>query len=225
MALGHLPGIDVVVESDDLEARPDDDVETAVKLDIAREFAQRPADPGNKRIVFRFFSAPTELVGEAHVEGLQVVHPGGAIELIETRLILRSIGYQGSPIDGVPFDSSLGVVPNDGGRVLGDGGQPVSGVYVTGWIKRGPRGVIGTNRTCAQQTVARLWADFDAGELARDVEDRTALLGVLAERGADRIDWEGWRSIDVAELKRGAELSRPRAKFVDIADMRATAKG
>jgi ferredoxin--NADP+ reductase len=219
LALGHLPGVDVIIDSDDLDPHPDDHVEALLKLDITREFAQRQPEPGNKRIVFRFLTSPAEIVGDAHVEGLKVVHAGGDTELVETPLVLRSIGYTGSPIDGVPFDDAKGIVPNASGRVLGDDGQPIPGVYVTGWIKRGPRGVIGTNRSCAVQTVAQLWEDFDEGTLARDVKDRAALLEVLAERGVYPVDWQGWRAIDTAERQRGADAARPRVKFVDIRDM------
>jgi ferredoxin/flavodoxin---NADP+ reductase len=224
LALGHLPGIDVIVDSDDLESQPDDDVETVLKLAIAREYAAREPSPDNKRIKFRFLTSPVEVAGSDRVEGVRVMHPGGDTELIETSLVLRSIGYTGTAIDGVPFDAANGVIPNHNGRVLDADGQPVSGVYVTGWIKRGPRGVIGTNRTCAEQTVAQLWEDYDNGTLARDIADRAALVQLLTERGADPIDWNGWRTIDVAERKRGAELSRPRVKFVDIANMLTAAK-
>jgi ferredoxin--NADP+ reductase len=224
LALGHLSGVDVIIDSDDLEPHPDDDVESALKLDIAREFAERNSEPVNKRIVFRFLTSPAELVGNARVEGLRVVRAGGDTELIETSLVLRSIGYTGSPIAGVPFDVAKGVVPNENGRVLGEDGQPIPRVYVTGWIKRGPRGVIGTNRACAEETVAQVWEDFDAGILNRDVEDRAALVAMLAERGANRIDWQGWRAIDLAERRRGAEATRPRIKFVDIRDMLAASR-
>jgi len=223
LALGYLPGVDVVIDSDDLESHPDDPVETALKLDIAREFVQRHPESGNKRIVLRFLTSPVELVGNGRVEGLRVAHPGGAIELIETPLVLRSIGYTGSPIDGVPFDTAKGIVPNENGRVLGERGEPLSGVYVTGWIKRGPRGVIGTNRTCAEQTVTQLWEDFDAGKLTRDVKDRAALVELLVGCGAYPVDWQGWRAIDSAERRRGADASRPRVKFVDIREMLAAA--
>ncbi|MGB8389381.1 FAD-dependent oxidoreductase [Mycobacterium sp.] len=237
LALGHLPGIDVIIDGADLEPHPDDDVETALKLEIAREFAQRTPEPGNKRIVFRFLTSPIELVGQGGVEGLRVVRnsvdetgalipgdPAGETELIDTSLVLRSIGYKGSRIDGVPFDAARGVVPNVNGRVLGEDGGPVPGLYVTGWIKRGPHGVIGTNRSCAQQTVAQLWEDFNTGALSRDVADRAALEKLLAQRGVKPIDWDGWRAIDAAECKRGAEASRPRIKFVAVADMLAAAK-
>jgi len=222
-ALSHLPGIDVIIDSDDLEPHPDDDVETVMKLRIAREFAQRAPSPGNKRIIFRFLTSPAEVVGDGHVEGLLVAHPGGDAELIATGVILRSIGYRGSPIDGLPFDAAQGVIPSDNGRVLSESGQPARGAYVTGWIKRGPRGVIGTNRSCAEQTVAKLWEDFDAGLLSRKVADRDALVALLADRTAAPVDWQGWRAIDAAERQRGSEASRPRVKFVDLADMLAVA--
>ena len=237
-ALGHLPGIDVIIDSDDLQPHPDDDVEARLKLDIAREFAQRTPDPGNKRIVLRFLTSPVELIGERHVTGLRLVHnrvdesgrlvpgdPAAGTELIETSLVLRAIGFYGTPIEGLPFDAASGTIPNADGRVLGEQDQPLPGVYVTGWIKRGPSGVIGTNRTCAEQTVARLWQDFDAGVLAGDVADRAALERLLRDRGADPVDWWGWRAIDAAERKRGADASRPRVKLVHISDMLTAARG
>ena len=229
-ALRFLPGIDVIVDSNDLDPHAGDDIETVMKLEVAREYAERKPSPGNKRIVFRFMTTPAEVVGEGRVQGLRVVHHGfdatgrlvpgaGHSEVIETSLILRSIGYQGSPVDGVPFDGDRCVIPNDRGRVLDHDGHPVQGVYVTGWIKRGPRGVIGTNRTCAEETVARVWEDFDDGRLSRDVQDRTALEELLRHRNAEPVDWSGWCSIDTAERKRGVEASRPRVKFVGVADM------
>lgn len=221
LALGHLPGVDIVIDSDDLEPQPGDDAETVMKLEIAREFAQRPQLPDNKRIVFRFLTSPLEVVGDDGAEGLRVTHPGGETEVIAARLILRSVGYQGTPVDGVAFDSISGVVPNDDGRVLGDDGLPVPGVYVTGWIKRGSRGVIGTNRSCAEQSVNKLWEDFDAGVLSRDVGDQAALTSLLAERVRQPVDWQGWRAIDAAERQRGEQADRPRVKLVDLADMLA----
>jgi len=237
LALAHLSGIDVVVESEDLEARPNDDVEIELKVDAAREYAEREPSPENKRIVFRFLTSPVEIVGSDRVEGLRVVRndvdesgtlvqgdPAGETELIETPLILRSIGHRGSPIQDLPFDEARCIVPNDRGRVLGDDGEPLPGVYVTGWIKRGAHGVIGTNKTDAEETVARLWEDFDDGKLSRDVQDRAALQELITQRDAETIDWRGWRAIDGAERQRGEEASRPRVKFVDVAEMLAAAK-
>ena len=117
LALGQLPGIDVIIDSDDLDSNPTEAVETALKLDIARGFAQRQPSPDNKRIVFRFMVSPAEIVGDGDVEGLRLVHnsfgPSGSLvsgdpdrdaELIETSLILRSIGHTGMAIEGVPFE-------------------------------------------------------------------------------------------------------------------------
>ncbi|MGV0814173.1 FAD-dependent oxidoreductase [Mycolicibacterium boenickei] len=217
LALGHLDGVDVIVDPQDL---PDDDeyddVETSFKLAIAREYAQRTPTAGNKRVVFRFGTTPSAILGTDRAEGLEVRGDSGA-EVIETSLILRSIGYRGLPIAGLPYDEDSGTVPNDSGRVVD--GAPVPGTYVTGWIKRGPRGVIGTNRLCAEQTVAQLWADFDAGLLARDIADREALDAVLASRGAVPVGWPDWRAIDAAECDRGVQAARPRVKFVSIEEM------
>ncbi|OHV02523.1 FAD-dependent oxidoreductase [Mycobacterium talmoniae] len=224
LALGHLPGVDVVLDGADLTAGLDDDVETTVKLDLAREYAQRAPTPGHKRIVFRFLVSPSEIVGSERVEGLRVVAGDDAEpELIETALVLRSIGYRGAAIPGLPHDHGRGVVPNADGRVLGADGAPVPGVYVTGWIKRGPRGVIGTNRTCAEQTVAALLADFDDGTLTRALPDPAELSQLLTRRGARPLTWRDWQNIDRSERRRGAELSRPRLKFVSVPEVLALA--
>lgn len=218
LALGALPDVDVIIDSDDLNPGPGDDIETVIKLEIAREYAQRPATPGNMRIVFRFLATPEEVVGQDRAQGLRVV---GDTEAIEASLILCSTGYLGSAIADVPFDAEAGTVPNDRGRVVDDSGAPVPGVYVTGWIKRGPRGVIGTNRSCAEQTVARLWEDFDAGLLGSEVADGADIAGLLTARDVSPVDWRGWTAIDAAERERGTESGRPRLKFVDVDDMRA----
>jgi ferredoxin--NADP+ reductase len=225
LALGHLPDVDVLLHGADLEPDPDDDVETATKLSIAADYAERPARDGNKRIVFRFLTSPTAFVGEDRLEGLRVAHNriDDAGEIIDTALVLRSIGYHGVPIPGLEYDGAAGVIPNADGRVLDAEGQPRAGVYVAGWIKRGPRGVIGTNRACAENTVAQLWADYDSGVLARDIADADALKAVLAERGIASIDWRGWKAIDAAERERGTQASRPRVKFVSVDELRATA--
>ncbi len=224
-ALEHLPGIDVVVDTNDLADLPDDDVETTLKLEIARRYAQREATPGNKRIVFRFDTTPVEITGTDRTQGIRVGLAGGATAVLDTPLILRSIGYRGTPCPGLPFDEDRGVIPNDRGRVIDPDGAPVEGVYVTGWIKRGPRGVIGTNRTCAEETVESLWQDFDGGRLSGQVGNREALRQTLADRGADPVGWKGWRAIDAEERRRGSATKRPRIKFVDIAEMLAAARG
>ncbi|MBI3212249.1 MAG: FAD-dependent oxidoreductase [Mycobacterium sp.] len=220
LALGHLDGVDVVIEGGDAAPDPDDDVETTLKLELTRAYAQRTPTPGNKRIVFRFSTTPVAVLGSDRVQALQVCDSDTEETAeIGTSLLLRSIGYQGVPLQGLEFDNALGRIPNEDGRVLGADGAPVPGVYVTGWIKRGPRGVIGTNRTCAEETVTKLFEDFDAGALTKDVGDRESLRALLTERGLSPVDWTGWRDIDSAERQRGRDLSRPRVKFVEIDEM------
>ncbi|TFI42429.1 ferredoxin [Rhodococcus sp. 1R11] len=230
LALGYLDGIDVVVEGADFDGSADDDHETGLKLQLAQEYVQRPR-ASDKRIIFRFMTSPVEIVGTDRVEALRVasnhLHANGALSpevasdsnLIDTSLILRSIGYKGSPIGGLPYDAIKGVMPNVDGRVITPTGDSLHGTYVTGWIKRGPQGVIGTNRACAEQTVARLWEDFNSGVLSRDIDGRDALELLLAYNDADPIGWAGWHMIDTLERERGAQESRPRAKFVAVADM------
>lgn len=227
LALGHLDGIDVVIDGDDPSADPADDVETAIKLAAARAHAARPATLGNKRIVFKFLATPTEVLGTDAVTGLRVTGTDtGAVQDIPTSLLLRSIGYRGAPLGDLEFDQAAGIVPNADGRVLDAADRPVPGVYVTGWIKRGPRGVIGTNRTCAEETVDHLFEDFDAGVLGSgtDTGGRDRLRALLADRGLAPVDWAGWRGIDAAERDRGAGTARPRVKIVAIDEMLSAAR-
>lgn len=218
-ALGYLDGVDVVVENPgSLEPQPEDDVDTALKLRIAADYLQRTVDPNNKRITLRFFTSPAEILGDARVSGVRVVDANpeadGAEEVIDTALVLRSIGYRGSAIDGVPFDEATGTIPNEAGRVVDADGHRVPGVYATGWIKRGPRGVIGTNRPCAKETVTNLLDDFTDGRLTREVGDRDALVTLLDARGVQPGRWSDWEAIDTHERKLGAESGRPRIKLV-----------
>lgn len=217
LALGNLDGVDVIVDGGDLTARPEDDAETAAKLDLARSYTARPTLASRKRLILRFHTSPVELHGPDRVRGLRV-RRAGEIEDLETGLVVSAIGYRGKPVPGLGFDAERGIVPNDGGRVIGTPGS-----YVTGWIKRGPRGVIGTNRTCAAETVSAVLADFSAGLLDREIGDREALRELLVERGVAEVSWEGWRSIDAAERARGAAASRPRIKFVDVDEMLGSA--
>lgn len=221
LALGHLPGVDVIIEGDLIDDSAAVDFLSAQKIAIAREYAQREPTPGNRRIVLRFGATPAEVIGADRVSALRLADG----QMVETSLLLRSIGYRGTPIDGVPFDETAGIVPNKNGRVTDANGTPLPGVYVSGWIKRGPRGVIGSNRVCASETVAALWEDFAAGGLDRDVAQREALHTLLDQRAGDRLGWTGWRAIDAAERQRGSETGRPRTKFISRTEMLATALG
>jgi ferredoxin--NADP+ reductase len=150
--------IDVVAENLD---RPDRqlDLTQQRKLDTLEALSDRTVDPGARRIVLRFHTMPTAVLGDDQVTGIRVQGPGGT-EDVEADVVLRAIGYHGVPLPDLPFDEARGVVPNDRGRV-GDR------TYVVGWIKRGPTGFIGTNKTCAQETVEQMVQDANAGRLTR----------------------------------------------------------
>ncbi len=225
IAVGELAGVDIVIAGD-IGERPDSDFDGALKFDTAETYARRTPVSGNKRLVFRFGTTPVEAVGAERVEGLRVTPTRGdggpGDEVIETGLILRSVGYRGTAIPGLPFDAERGVVPNDEGRVIA-GDDAVPGVYVTGWIKRGPRGFIGTNRTCAQETVAHLLDDFRHGRLPTVAAAGRGVDALLEQRGVSPIDWAGWQRIEEAERRRGDEKSRPRVKFAAVPELIAAA--
>jgi ferredoxin--NADP+ reductase len=145
--------------------------------------------------------------------------PTGETEEIEAGLVLRSIGYQGTPIPGVPFDERRATIHNQDGRVTDpDTGAPVPGVYAAGWIKRGPSGVIGTNKKCAQETVDVLLADLAAGALPEPSTEPDVLLAALEERGVEVVDYTGWEAIDAHERSLGEPHGRPRVKLVRRAE-------
>ncbi|WIM88085.1 4Fe-4S binding protein [Candidatus Mycobacterium wuenschmannii] len=228
LALGYMPGVQVMVEGADLAARPGDGVDTSIKMAIATDYAGRPSEPADKRIVFRFGVAPAAVLGTDRVQGVQLVPTdsagSGASCVLDTSLLLRSIGYRGVTPPGLHADATSGAVANDDGRAIDGDGRPLNGVYVSGWIKRGPRGVIGTNRACAQATVSRLWDDYQAGRLNSDIAPDGELDELLAQRGISPIDWAGWKAIDSVERDRGAAASRPRIKFTSLEQMRAVAQ-
>jgi ferredoxin/flavodoxin---NADP+ reductase len=201
-------------------------------VEIFTEFSQREPEGKNKKIVMRFLRSPVEIQGNDKVERIVIGRnelqrdDSGRIRAVDTSereaidcgLVLRSIGYKGIPIDGAPFDEGRGLIHNDGGRVHDGGGEEVPGLYAVGWIKRGPSGVIGTNKKDAQETVDNLFADLNAGkvpepELARD---RGAIETLLEERKPDHVTFEGWQAIDAAEVEAGKPHGRPRVKFCRV---------
>lgn len=219
LALGSLAEVDIVIEGA-LGERPEDH-EGALKYDIIAEFATRPARPDHRRIVLRFGGRPAEILGSDRVEGLVVDEADGQVT-IATSMVIRAIGYRGAPIAGLPADTLTGIVSNEGGRVMRDGAV-VPGLYVTGWIKRGPRGVIGTNRLCARETVQHLLSDAGAGLLSVPVAPH-AVEQALSTKEVHVVDWNGWRAIDEAERRQGAASSRPRVKVVDRDALLAAAR-
>jgi ferredoxin--NADP+ reductase len=144
----------------------------------------------------------------------------GEEEVIECGLVLRSIGYRGVALDGIPFDERRGLIRNNGGRVVDDSGAALRGEYTVGWIKRGPSGVIGTNKKCAADTVAAILDDAGAGALnAPARSDRDAIEPWLRQQAPGLVTWSGWQAIDAYERSRGEAAGRPRVKLVDVGEM------
>jgi len=226
--MGELAGADVIVDPADLEGAQATDTNSERNLAVLREFAVREPEGKPRRVVFRFFHSPVAILGEDRVEGIELVRneldaneravPTGEHETIECGLVFRSVGYHGVALPGVPFDERSGTIPNEGGRV-----EP--GVYVAGWIKRGPTGVIGTNKKDATETVELLLEDASAGRLQPKPDATAAAVdSLLAERGARVVEYDGWCAIDEAERAAGEKSGRPRVKFCSWEDLLAAAE-
>ncbi|MBV8927973.1 MAG: ferredoxin, partial [Mycobacteriaceae bacterium] len=179
--------------------------------------------PSGPRIRFAYRLTPRRVLGGDRVTGVEFNVTGtDDVRGIDAGLVLSSIGYRGRPVAGLPFDETATVVPNREGRVVDPkSGAPVSGSYVAGWIKRGPTGFIGTNKSCAQETIRALVGDYNAGLLTDPEFSQGALDRVVRRRQPDVVDRERWRAIDRAEIARGEDDGRPRNKFTTVADMLA----
>lgn len=229
LALDRIDGVQVLVGEGEAATGPSDGFAAGLKSDVVARYAGRAPDPDRRRIVLRFGRTPQEIVddGAGAVAGVRFGGPDGGTELVACGLVLRAIGYRGTPLRGLPFDDGRAAVPHGAGRVLREpGGTPLTGHYVTGWIKRGPSGVIGTNRGCAAETVAALLEDLAAGRLPDPAPTAEADLDrLLAERRPDRVGLAGWRAIDRAERLRGRAAGAPRHKIVTVDGMLAAAAG
>jgi len=171
------------------------------------------------RLAYRL--TPSRVLGDQRAVGIQFSDTDtGQTCALEAGLVLSSIGYRGRPVAGLPFDDEAGVVPNRGGRVVAPGtNRPIPGSYVAGWIKRGPTGFIGTNKSCAQETVNALVDDYNDGRLVDPAADLQALDRLVCARQPDVVDLERWRAIDRAEIDRGRAEGRPRDKFMSVTEM------
>jgi ferredoxin--NADP+ reductase len=244
LELGELRRADVIVDPADMEldslsqawlASDAADGTARRNVEILRGYAAREPTGRSHRIALRFLRSPLEVLGSDRVEGVRVginriearpdgsltAVPTGAEETIECGLVLRSIGYRGVAIPGVPFDERAGLVRNADGRVLGEDGEQLVGEYAVGWIKRGPSGVIGTNKKCANETVAHVVADVEAGivhEPALSV-DAPSIAEWITAKVPTAVTWEGWERIDAHETSSGEPFGRPRVKLVRLPDM------
>jgi ferredoxin--NADP+ reductase len=236
--LGEMQGAEPVVDAHDLELDPASERELEAdrdrarrNVDLLREYAARELEGKPRRIVLRFLVSPVAILGDGHVEAVEIVRnelveesgrivarPTGETETIPCGLVLRSVGYQGVALPGVPFDDRRGVMPNTGGRV--DGAERT---YVAGWIKRGPSGVIGTNKKDATETVELLLADARAGKLA-PAESTQSLEALLDAKGASYVEYGGWQAIDAAERAAGEPRGRPRVKLTGWEELLRTGR-
>lgn len=243
--LGELERADVIVDPAQLEgvAEPEDTTKRR-NVEILREYAQREPAGKSHRLELRFLRSPLEILGEGEsgpVTGIRVAvnrlvtgeggrvsaEPTGEEEVIECGLVLRSIGYRGTPLAAIPFDHRRGLIRNEHGRVVSDDGV-CRGEYVVGWIKRGPSGVIGTNKKDAADTVAGILQDVEAGALGQPVPglaDADPVMEWLSERVPGLVTWAGWEAIDAAESALGIPEGRPRVKLVRLAELIEASRG
>jgi len=243
--LGELARADVQVDPaevqlDALSARwleQQADATARRNVELLRAYAQRPPGAKSHRVSLKFLRSPVEVLGDGEdgrvtairlarnrieqgADGRLRAVATGELEDLGCGLVLRAIGYRGEPVDDVPFDARRGLIRNQAGRVVDEHGAPQRGEYVVGWIKRGPSGVIGTNKKDASDTAKRIVEDLQAGALnpapAADAEQTAAWL---ADRAPDLVTWPGWEAIDEHERARGAPQGRPRAKLVRLDEL------
>jgi len=231
--LGELAGADVAVDAAELELDPvseaalEHDTNGQRNLEVLREFAARPLTGKPTVVRLRFLLSPVALHGDGKVESLELVRnrleerdgrsvavPTEEHETLACGLVFRSVGYRGVGLPELPFDERRGTIRNEAGRIVDDAGAHVAGSYCAGWIKRGPTGIIGTNKKDATETVASLLEDARAGRLVhREEVTAEAPEALLAERGVRAVLYQGWTSIDELERAAGEQLGRPRVKL------------
>ncbi len=244
--LGELPGADVIVRPEEVEIDEVSAAElaaaraaTKAKVEIVQEFSRRTPVGKPRRLHIRFMVSPIELIGndDGRVTGIKlaknrlvrdsagaiVTEPTGVTEEMPAGLVFRSVGYRGVALPDVPFDARTGLIPNARGRVLDPaGGAPLPGHYATGWIKRGPTGVIGNNKADSVETVNLLLEDAAAGALPVPASpDPAALEALVRERQPEVVSFADWKRLDAIEVERGQALGRPRAKFTSVKEMLA----
>lgn len=240
--LGELDNVDVIVDPAQLEGVTDEDAAAAGKtakqnINVLRDYAKRDPRPGHRRIVLRFMTSPIEIKGEDRVEaivlgrnelvtddnGRVAAKDTGEREELPVQLVVRSVGYRGVPTPGLPFDEKTATIPNSGGRVEGSRNE-----YVVGWIKRGPTGVIGTNKKDSQDTVDTLLADLSGADdgLADFPDDHADRLAEwLASRQPKLVTSAHWDLIDAHERAAGEPHGRPRVKLPSLAKLLGVSHG
>ncbi|KKO83788.1 FAD-dependent oxidoreductase [Corynebacterium otitidis] len=236
--LDHSENIEVIVDPEDIDY--DEASEEARRASKSQDlvcqtlegYAMREPKDAPHKIYIHLFEAPVEILEkDGHVAGLVTerqeldgeggIRPAGKQTTWDVQAVYRAVGYRSDPVNGVPFDEKKNVIPNDGGHVLaGPEGEQVAGLYATGWIKRGPVGLIGNTKSDAKETIGMLLEDFDAGRLAEPAHpEPEAITKFLEDRKIAVATWEGWHRLDAAERARGEEEGRERKKLVEWEDM------
>jgi ferredoxin--NADP+ reductase len=232
--IAELSGVQLFVDGGSDAVSPDESLTGNAKqnVDFLSEVANAEPDASaTRRVRLRFLTSPVEVLGDGNrmtavrIERNELVDAGdgrlkargtGETETIEAGLILRSIGYRGVASEGVPFDERSGTIPNEAGRVLtAPGGEFVPGVYTAGWIKRGPSGLIGTNKGCAKESAACMLADAEQ-RTTRELPPRDAISELLSSRSVRVISFDDWKKLDELELATGAKQGKVREKFSNI---------
>lgn len=244
--LGDLVDADVFVDSGDLQLDSHSAQAIAAQgeltarrnVEILREYSQREAAGRRRRVVLRFLLSPVAIKGEDRVEGVELVRnelvfesgvlrarPTDERETLQAGIVFRSIGYRGVCLQDVPFDEARSTIPNESGRLIDpEQGGVVPGEYAVGWIKRGPTGVIGTNKPDAQETVAALLEDLRRGRLTEPSDSAPdSLQNLLLERDIAHVSYRGWQQIDLAERAAGEPAGRPRVKLCTLEELLAAA--
>ncbi|KUI39455.1 4Fe-4S binding protein [Mycobacterium sp. GA-2829] len=223
--LGLTATCDVVLDAADHELVERDLAEATDplirnKLEVLAKLPDAATPIGRPRIRLAYRLTPLRVTGVERADAVEFTVTGtDEVRRIDAGLVLTSIGYHGRPVAGLPFDDATGTVPNDVGRVVDPAsGRPVAGTYVAGWIKRGPTGFIGTNKSCAAQTVHHVVDDYNAGLLTPPAAGATELDRLVRRRRPDVVGADGWRAIDAAEIARGGGV-RPRVKFTSVTEM------
>lgn len=237
----HIEGVDCIVYDEDFQYDEgsqeaiDSNNQTRVMVNTLEALRAEPQSTGApRRLHLHFFSSPVEVIGEGgKVTGLRIertkldgkggVTPTGEYRELPIQAFYRAVGYFGSSLPEIPFDTKLGVIPNDGGRVL-ENGKQIPGVYATGWIKRGPVGLIGHTKSDALETIGNIIADR-ASWWQPTHHDASGVQGLLESRGVDVVGWPEWLMIDARERALGEAEGRERIKLVEREDFLKAAKG
>lgn len=240
--LGHVPDVDVIVYPEDFDfdegsmaaIHSSNQTKQVVKTLTDWTLKEPEELTASRRIHLHFLHRPVAVLGDEHVTGLRTertvltgdgsVAGTGQMQDWPVQAVYRAVGYFGSPLSGLPFDEVAGVIPNREGRVVEADGEHLPGVYTTGWIKRGPVGLIGHTKSDATETIKHLVSDVDGLQPAPE-RDLDAVTRFLAERGVGHVEWSGWMLLDAYEQSLGAPHGRERIKVVAREDMLAVIRG